>query len=96
MSYSRGALLKDAEIPSSLKDIVFMRQLQCHSPIESCIILPNTVIFAFIVPLLFQGGIMIKNSFILSVQIAVLSPQLRTNILRKERKLNFVVLCLPF
>ena len=92
MSYSCGALLKDAEISSSLKDIVFMRQLQCHSPIEKLyIILPNTVIFAFIVPLLFQGGIMIKNSFILSVQIAVLSPQLRTNILRKERKLNFVV-----
>eukprot|EP00731_Ephydatia_muelleri_P010010 Em0005g596a len=34
MSYSCGALLKDAEIPSSLKDIVFMRQLQCHSLIE--------------------------------------------------------------
>ena len=96
MSYSCGALLKDAEIPSSLKDIVFMRQLQCHSPIEKLYYSAKYSDICIYCAIAVPRWNYDKEQFYPQCADCSTKPAIENEHFKKRKKTYLCSLCLPF
>ena len=85
------ALLKDAEISSSLKDIVFMRQLQCHSPIEKLYYSAKYSDICIYCAIAVPRWNYDKEQFYPQCADCSAKPAIENEHFKKRKKLNFVV-----